>query len=199
MTIGQNNNIRAAFVPATVDNEKRTVELTFATDTPVERTIYQRGERVKILEVLGFGDTEINLERLNNGAPLLDNHSWWGGVSYGALGVVERAWVEGGQGHAVVRFSKREKAQEVFEDVKDGILRNISVGYSVKKFEKKKGEEIDTYRAVDWTPYELSIVLVPADNKAKIRAEETQVFDAEIEDAIPDYSVREYELNLLKF
>ncbi|EKA32563.1 hypothetical protein PABE173_6472, partial [Pseudomonas aeruginosa ATCC 25324] len=81
-----------------------------------------------------------------------NTHSAWelGDV----VGVVERAWLEGGAGHALVRFSKREDVESIFQDVRDGILRNISVGYSVHRYEliEAPDDKLPTYRAVDWEP-----------------------------------------------
>ena len=63
---------------------------------------------------------------------------------------------------AVVRFGKSALAQEVFQDVVDGIRMNISVGYKVNKLQRMKdGKEVE-YKA-SWTPLEVSSVSVPAD------------------------------------
>ena len=70
-----------------------------------------------------------------------------------------------------MRFSKRDEADKYFQDVQDGILRQISVGYNVHEFEElaptAKGERI--FRATDWEPMELSIVTINADAGAQVR------------------------------
>ena len=53
-------------------------------------------------------------------------------------------------------------AQEVFQDIQDGIRMNISVGYRVNKLERDNNGDEDYYRAA-WTPMEVSSVSVPAD------------------------------------
>lgn len=162
--------LRAAVRPETVDTEARTVELTWTTGAQGRRWNWDVGYYLEELEV---SDTAVRLERMNNGAPLLSVHNQWELRS--VLAVVERAWLENGEGHAVVRFSQREDADEVFRDVKDGILRNISVGYSVHRYVlvESGDDTMPVYRAVDWEPMEISIVPVGFDDGAKVRSAKT--------------------------
>src|SRR3989339_485173 len=92
------------------------------------------------------------------GAPLLNSHSASDLVD--VIGVVERAWLEGNEGRAVVRIDAGEI--DVLRKVKDGILRNVSVGYAVRKYQIEEGD-IPVYRAIDWEPMELSLVPIGAD------------------------------------
>lgn len=148
----------ATFLPSSVDDEQRSVTVCWTTGQKVQRRGY--------IEELSLDPKSIRLDRLNNGAPLLNSHQ--NSDLKSQIGVVERAWVDGGEGFATVRFSKRKDVEPIFQDVKDGILRNISVGYAIHKT-----IEVDkrTIRAVDWEPLELSIVPIPADSKANIRGE----------------------------
>jgi len=167
--------MRAMFEPSTLNDEERTVEVTFATDA----LVLMRDWDGQFYEELSFDPKHIRLDRLNAGAPLLNNHDRWAGVS-GVLGSVQKAWVDGNQGRALIKFSAREEVQPVIQDVKDGILRTISAGYRVYKYEKKgtasdprvgkKPDEIPTYRAIDWEPYEISLAPIPADIKATVRS-----------------------------
>ena len=169
--------LRAAFVPSTVNDEDRSVEVTFGTETPYLRY----GWDGPYNEILSFDAAHVRMDRLNSGAaPLLDNHDRWGGTR-SVLGVVEKAWIEGKEGRAIVRFSKNsDEAERVFEDVKDGILKGISVGYRVYKYEEQekqgapagvKKDETPNYRATDWEPMEISVAPVPADYKSVVRSE----------------------------
>ena len=133
-----------------IDTEKRTVELSFSSDEPYMRHFGW--------EILDHNPKSVRLGRLKAGGPLLDTH-------YGdQIGVVESVGVDGKAGRALVRFSRGARADEIFQDVIDGIRRNVSVGYVVheKVLEKSSGEE-ETYRVTDWEPYEISMVPVPAD------------------------------------
>ncbi|MBF0187086.1 MAG: peptidase U37 [Magnetococcales bacterium] len=157
----------ASFVPDTVDEEKRTVELVWSRGSPVRRRDYRTGKPYE--ERLSLETEHVDLSRLNGGAPLLDSHKAWnlGDV----LGVVERAWVDNGEGRALVRFSEREEVDPIWADVRNGILRNVSAGYSVRAYEITESEgEIPVWRAVDWQPMELSAVPVGADPGAGFRS-----------------------------
>jgi hypothetical protein len=163
--------LRAAFEPSTFDAEKRTVELVWTTGAKGLRRSFWDGDYYEELEV---SDSAVRLNRLNNGAPLLAAHNSWSLNS--VIGVVERAWIKDGEGRAVVRFSERKELQGLVDDVKSGILRNISVGYTVHRYEvtKEADSKIDTYRAVDWEPMEISIVPIGFDDGAKVRADDTK-------------------------
>jgi hypothetical protein len=155
---------------ASVNDEKRTVDLVWSTGAGVERYDYRTGSIY--LEKLSLDPKHIRLDRLMSGAaPLLDSHSAWS-VS-DQIGVVEQDSVKlsAKDARATVRFSKREQVEPIWQDVKDGILRNISVGYLVRKYEETKdGDGRPIVRtAIDWEPYELSLVPMPADAGAKVR------------------------------
>lgn len=162
--------LRAAVRPGSVDVENRTAELTWTTGAKGRRWNWDIGSFMEELEV---SESAVRLDRLNNGAPLLDSHNGWD--LRDVIGVVERAWIEGGEGRAIVQFSQREYAQEIFQDVRDGVLRNISVGYAVYRYEVTEEEDdaLPTYRAVDWEPMELSIVPIGFDDGAKVRSAKT--------------------------
>lgn len=163
-------SLRAAVRANSVDIEQRTAEIIWTTGAKGRRWSWDVGSYMEELDV---SDKSVRMDRLNNGAPLLNAHS-----SYelrDVIGVVERAWLENGEGRALVRFSQREDADAVFRDVKDGILRNISVGYAVHRYEvlEEDDDKLPTYRATDWEPLELSIVPIGFDDGAKIRSSKT--------------------------
>ncbi|MBU2407939.1 MAG: Mu-like prophage major head subunit gpT family protein, partial [Gammaproteobacteria bacterium] len=156
--------------PGSVDVEQRTAELTWTTGAKGRRWSWDVGSYMEELDV---SETAVRMDRLNSGAPLLNAHSAYNLDD--VIGVVERAWIENGQGIATVRFSQREEADAIFRDVKDGILRNISVGYAVHRYEvvEEEDDKLPIYRAVDWEPMELSIVPIGFDDGAKIRSAKT--------------------------
>ncbi len=163
---------RAAFQPTTMNAQARTVDLTWGSPEPVLRGYFNQFN-----EVLSFDPSAVNLDRLNSGAPLLNNHSQYdlGDI----IGVVERAWIEGGIGHATVRFPEAgtsDESDQMFKMVSQGIIRNVSVGYTVNEYEEQGAPEgeIPTYLAVDWEPAELSLVCVPADATVGVRSSESE-------------------------
>lgn len=171
---------RAAFDPQTVNVEERTVDVVFATETPVRTFNWSIGE---FDEILSMDASNIRMDRLNSGIPLLDNHNRWAGAK-GQLGIVENASFANGEGRATLRFSKREDVEPIFQDVKDGILRGISVGYRVHKYQDmnplRKEGEVPQYRAIDWEPLEVSFAPVQADPKSVVRQENVEQNDFEI-------------------
>lgn len=141
----------AVFQRESVDVEKRTVEVAFSSEEPVERWF---GD-----EILSHAAGAVDLSRLNDGGAVLFNHDW-----DDQIGVIERAWVDADRrGRALVRFGNSAKAAEKFQDVQDGILRHISVGYSIANFEEEVSDGSRTFTATRWQPYEISFVTVPAD------------------------------------
>ncbi len=154
---------------ATINDENRTAELIFSTGAAVERYDLWTGKRY--IEKLSLKPEHIRLDRLNGGAPLLNAHSAY---SLGdVVGVVEEgsASVSGGKGRARVRFSKREDVEPYWQDVRERILRNVSVGYRVHRFEEIAGKEgtLPIRTATDWEPFEISLVPMGADPGARVR------------------------------
>ena len=141
-----------------VDKDKRTLELSFSSDAEIKRW--------GIIEVLDHTPGAVDLSRLNEGGPLLFNHD-----IDEVLGVIEKAWLDGtGKGRALVRFSRRQDAEEVWQDVQDGILRNVSVGYRINevKLKETRDDGTDVYLVTKWEPYEISIVSAPADTSVGV-------------------------------
>lgn len=140
---------RAAQIRAEdVNEDDRIVVLSFSSTAPVDRMFG--------VEILEHGADNVDLSRLNDGGPLLSDHD-----TSRQIGVIERAWLTDGKGHAEIRFSRSDRAQIEFQDVVDGIRRNVSVGYRIEEIrEKPKTNEV---RVTRWTPLEISLVSVAAD------------------------------------
>ena len=134
-----------------INEDARTVEMSFSSDEPYERWWG--------VEILDHKSSAVRLGRLNGSAALLMDHN-----IRDQVGVVEKAWIKGKKGYAIVRFGKSARAEEIWQDVKDGIRKLVSVGYRIHELilDKEKDGQA-TYRATDWEPYEISIVAVPAD------------------------------------
>ena len=159
---------RAAFVPASVNEEQRTIDVIWTTGAEGERCEWD-GE--VWLESLRVDDASCRLSRLNAGAPVLNAHQQYNGLS-DQIGVVERAWIEDGVGHATVRFSSRPEVEPFWRDVVAGIIRNISVGYVVYRYEPIESTadgQPARMLAVDWEPMEISFVPVPFDVGSQVR------------------------------
>ena len=151
-----------------IDEEKRTVTIGVSSEEPVQRRFG--------FEVLGHKEDEIDMDFMASGrSPLLLDHD-----ASKQIGVVEEFAIDPENKRTVarVRFSKNRMADEVFEDVKDGIRQNISVGYQVNSMQKEDEERegVPVYRVNSWSPLEVSAVSVPADQSRLVgfaRAKET--------------------------
>jgi hypothetical protein len=139
----------------------------WSTGAQVRRASWSRGDYI---EELSLVPGHVRLERLELGAPLLDAH--YSGSVRDQIGVTERAWLNGNEARALVRFSRRDDVEPIFQDVVDKIIRNVSVGYKVHKTERNETGAVPVERAVDWEPYELSLVPIPADAGSQVRSDE---------------------------
>jgi HK97 family phage prohead protease len=154
-----------SFDRASINENDRTIPVVFSTETDKVERWFGR-------EILDHSPKSVRLDRLNNAAPLLLDHD-----SREQIGVIESASIGGKRGQAVVRFSKSAKGEEVYQDVLDGIRSKISVGYRIHSAVlESETDGVPTYRINDWEPFEVSLVAIPADDDAGIRADESSLF-----------------------
>jgi len=123
-----------------------------SSEEPVERSFGK--------EVLSHKAEDINMSFIQSKtAPLLLDHDMTK-----QIGVIEefRLDEEAKRTTALVRFGKSDLAREVFQDVVDGIRLNVSLGYRIDKMERVEKDDETYYRAA-FTPMEVSMVSIPAD------------------------------------
>lgn len=135
-----------------IDDATRTVEIAWASEMPYDRWYGT--------EILDCTPRSVRLGRLADGAALLFNHRM-----DELIGVVEGVQIgEDRVCRAKVRFDTSDAAELRYQQVRNGVLRHVSVGYMVHRMVLEKEEkDVSTYRVDDWEPYELSMVTVPAD------------------------------------
>lgn len=162
-----------------VDADARTLDVVFSTGSTVRRTrAIGFDTRIPYDETIIVSADAVNMERLNAGAPVLDSHENWTTLSQ--IGVVERAWIDGANAMARVRFPQEgidPSADRLFALVSDGIVRNVSVGYSqdvVRIIAAEKRDDVERRIVERWTPYEISFVTIPADPGAQVRSEDAR-------------------------
>lgn len=155
--IGKRQSLEVSFEiedrETAIDIDKRTVEMSILSDQPIQQWWFGR-------VILEHKKSAVRMDRMNAGAPLLLNHR-----TDQQIGILENVRLQDGKLRATARFSRSALAEEIFQDVRDGIRRNTSGGFVIHeiKLEKKKDGEPDTYRALDWEPFEGSIASIPAD------------------------------------
>ena len=141
------------------EGDSRKLTLSFASETPYERWFGP--------EVLCVDETAMNMQRFQDGLGcLLFNHD-----RDKVIGKIERAWLENNRAYADVTFDDDEFADSIFNKVKSGTLKGVSVGYRVGEYTDVRIDEGyaegrikgPCYVASKWEPYEISIVSVPAD------------------------------------
>src|ERR1035437_2400931 len=151
--------VAAIFAPPSANDDARTIDAVWYPGAKVPRFDWRSGEEYDlILDMKGC-----RMDRLNNGGPVLDSHSAYGVESQ--LGVVRKAWAKKSTGLATIQFSKRDAVTAIWNDVKGGIIQNLSPGMWIyKKVDTTpKGQERREFTATDWEPFEISLVSVPAD------------------------------------
>lgn len=156
---------RADLAPATADRDARTVEVIWSTGAPVRR----RDMAGEYIERLSLDAKAVDLSRLK-GASVLDAHRQ--SAVRDVLGSVREASVDGKRGTATVQFSARPEVEPIWQDVLAGILRHVSVGYSVEEWAEASENGARPLTAIRWTPHEISLVPTPADPGAHIRMED---------------------------
>ncbi len=140
-----------------IDEDTRMVRIGVSSEEPVDRSFGR--------EVIDHSRDNMNLEFLNSGrAPLLLDHKMdqqIGRVMSVELDEDDRRL------RAVVQFGKGALASEVFDDVRDGIRANISVGYRIDGRIERESDPED-YVRIKTTPLEVSVVAVPADMSSQV-------------------------------
>ena len=135
------------------DVESRTVEAVLSTDTPLERGDY--------IEVLAHDERAIDLSRASRGLPLL-----WGHDPDKPIGKVKDLRLDAGKLRGTLHFSNNPDAAWIWQDVRDGFLDDVSIGYRVPRDNWNVSDDGTRYTARAWEILEASVVTVPADRAA---------------------------------
>ncbi len=152
---------RATETSEILNEDERRIRVSFSSETPYMRRSWFEDPWV---EILGHKKGEIDLERFNGGAgPVLWGHDSWSRENH--IGVIEKAEVIDGKGYAEIRLSKRDDVADLWRDIKDGIVKNISVGYQIleRTLVKKNDKTPSEYRVTRWMPMEVTFCPIPAD------------------------------------
>lgn len=166
--------VRAASIqPGTFNEADGTVDVVWTTGARVRR--YDWYSETQYEEELAVEPEAVDMSRFEAGTvQVLDGHRTYGGVQ-AIMGIALRGSIENGEGRATLKLSQRPEMAGIVGDIRAGIIRAISFGYSVQRYEitrrmdRTDGVNVDLWRAVRWTPQEISFVPVPADANAGTR------------------------------
>lgn len=150
------NQTRELTQSNTINEESRTVEIAFMSETPVEREI--NGQIYN--EILLTTPSNVDLSRLNNGAALLFNHDYDQHIGR----VISARIDEDKVGRALVKFSSVGLGDEKWRMVQEGILTKVSCGYQISDYYFEGNNLYVTSVLIT----ELSMVSVPADDHVGI-------------------------------
>jgi hypothetical protein len=168
----QTSNLPLQTRLATLDaeSEDRVFNVIFTTGAVVRRYNFMADEMYD--EELVVNPTSVRLGRLNSGAaPVLDTHSDFALENIKGVVMGGSARIEEGLGHASLKIDGGGENESIVRKIRDGIIRNVSVGYRVHRYEVIRSDgAVPLYRAVDWEPYEISLVPIGADAGAGIRS-----------------------------
>ncbi len=138
-------------------NERKFV-LSFSSEEPYQRYWGK--------EILDHSPEAVDLSRLSTIGVLLFNHN-----RDRVVGKINRVWLENQRGMAEVEFDQDEESEMIYQKVKSGTLKGVSIGYRIGVIEEVQPGKVSTDGrfqgpceiARQWMPYEISIVSVPAD------------------------------------
>lgn len=161
---------------STINKEARTIDLSLSSERPVMRG----GFDGPFLEVLDHSPGSVDLSRAEfDSVPLLLNHGQ-------LIGKLSNIRLEEGKLRATARFSRSQLAEDVFQEIQDGIRTSVSIGYKVKPGSwAKDGVEngVQRIRIKAWELLEGTIADVPADPSVGVgRAEGYENYDLKGED-----------------
>lgn len=140
------------------DDGATTAPAVISTEFPVERAGYR--------EILSHSPGAVDLSRAP--LPLIESHD----NSRVNVGIVENLHLSAGKLRGQVRLGNTTRARELWADIKSGIVRSLSVGYSWLDYQES-GNDILVTR---WQPHEVSLVAAPADpNSGLFRAMNTEL------------------------
>jgi hypothetical protein len=173
----------AMIVDGSTNADENTVDVVWTAGATVRRRKFDffSDDAKEFDEQLVVEPKSVRLDTLNSGASFLDSHDSYGLDKVLGTIVPGSARIAGGKGFATVRLSRAAGKADTIQDIKDKIIRNISVGYRVHKTEvTQRKDGVPLHRVIDWEPLEISAVAVPADPGAHVRGgEKPELYECE--------------------
>ena len=178
-----------SFTIENINEDKTFISMSLSSETPVLRSFGN--------EILLHNVENIDMSRtIGSGLPLMVNHNDLD-LPVGRLKNV-RLDPDTKKLRGDAYFSGRTEAQAVRQDILDGVLSDVSIGYRILDYKVKKSEIKDNpndFLVTRWLPYECSLVGIPADPNVGIGRSDTE--DIEIdEEELLETELQEAEANV---
>lgn len=137
----------------------RVFELSFSSEEPYERWFGA--------EILDHSDGCVDLTRISEIGCVLFNHN-----RDKVIAKINRVWIKDKRGYAEIEFDEDAESEVIYQKVKSGTLKGVSIGYRICSTEEVAVNQVSQDArfkgpctiAKRWFPYEISIVSVPADS-----------------------------------
>ena len=170
--VGESQQRTLGMAVRAIKDEERRVSVSFSSEQPVQRWYGQ--------EILCHDSGCLDLTRLSEIGVSLWNHN-----RDQVIGRIENARCHDVEKRAYcdIVFDNDEESEKIYQKVKNGTLKGVSVGYRVDAWEEVRAGGVSSNGrfkgpcevAVKWVPYEVSIVSVPADDSVGIGREIEEV------------------------
>lgn len=159
-------NLVAQITPDSANDETRTVDCIWFSGADVPRYDWWTDSAY----TLSFEPKGADLSRLNNRAPVCNNHC--SDEIDCQLGVVLSASKKGSNYVATLQFKRsteltgpRPDIDGIWQDLRDGILSKFSMGVELLETVDTRGakDKLEIRTATSWRPFEISLTSIPAD------------------------------------
>lgn len=154
----------------------RTFDVTFATENPIMLQGWKYADKwEEFNEILRCDKANVRTKRMDVGLPIFPDH--WDRTTKNQLGITTAYRFEDGKISATIKLGARAD-EELWSDIKNGILKTVSVGCNIYKVERMENTEMNiplTYTATDWEPKHIAFAPEPADIDSTMRCEGVEV------------------------
>jgi HK97 family phage major capsid protein/HK97 family phage prohead protease len=157
------NHTRTLTIDRAHAKSGNTFPVTLSTETPYLREYGW--------EILDHGRVDLSRAPL----PLIESHD----ASQLNIGIVDDLHVDGGKLRGTIRLGKSARAKELAADIKEGIVRNVSIGYQVSDGEADGERDGNPVYRFAFSPHELSLVSAPADINSGIYRSKGKTMETE--------------------
>lgn len=168
MSEAQRELLQAELMAPATASEGRVREVRFYSGAIVPRYDWFKDEEYELQ--FSLDPKDVKLDRLNAGAPVFKDHAAY---LDNTVGITSNARIEGKAAFATLKFSEREELDGMWQDIQAGIINSVSMGVAIETLEdvtpKKKGA-LRRVLARGWQPFEISLVPIGADPKARFLA-----------------------------